>query len=83
MKIVLTKKAQKDLLKLPKDIQQRIYEKVLVWSAEENLLVHAVRMVGVEPIQYRFRIGDYRVIGTIMGEDFAILHMGHRKDVYR
>jgi len=29
------------------------------------------------------RLGDYRVIFDIEGEDIVILRVGHRRDVYR
>ena len=32
---------------------------------------------------YRFRIGDYRVIFDIEGEEIVVLRVGHRKDIYR
>ncbi len=32
---------------------------------------------------YRFRIGDYRVIFDIYGEDIVILRIGHRRSIYK
>ena len=29
----------------------------------------------------KFRVGDYRVIYTLLGDDVLILHIAHRKDV--
>lgn len=31
----------------------------------------------------KFRVGDYRVIYALLGEDVVVLRIGHRKDVYR
>lgn len=32
---------------------------------------------------YRFRIGDYRIIFDIEGEEIVILRIGHRREIYR
>jgi len=31
----------------------------------------------------KYRIGDYRVIYAIVGQDVLILRIGHRRDVYK
>jgi addiction module RelE/StbE family toxin len=31
----------------------------------------------------KYRVGDYRVIFAILGQDVLVLRIGHRKDVYR
>lgn len=31
----------------------------------------------------KYRIGDYRVIYVILGEDIVILRIGHRREVYK
>jgi mRNA interferase RelE/StbE len=33
--------------------------------------------------EYRFRIGDYRVIFDIKGSEIVILRVGHRREIYR
>ena len=33
--------------------------------------------------EYRFRIGDYRVIFDTVKESIIILSIGHRKDIYQ
>jgi mRNA interferase RelE/StbE len=32
---------------------------------------------------YRFRIGDYRVIFDLEGNDVIVLRVRHRKEIYR
>lgn len=82
-KVVLTKSAEKELLKIPK-----------VYSS--NLVNHLVELTnnprpngckklsGYEDI-YRIRVGIYRIIYRI--EDkilyIEIIKIGHRKDVYQ
>ncbi|MDO9350111.1 MAG: type II toxin-antitoxin system mRNA interferase toxin, RelE/StbE family [Deltaproteobacteria bacterium] len=31
----------------------------------------------------KYRVGDYRVIYAILGDDVLVLRIGHRKDVYK
>ena len=31
----------------------------------------------------KFRVGDYRVIFTVVENDILVLRVGHRKDVYK
>lgn len=70
----------KDIEKLPKDIRDRIYKKLLI--AKENPFRYFVRLVGKE--DYKLRVGDYRIIARIFEEDKLILvgYVGHRKNIY-
>jgi mRNA interferase RelE/StbE len=33
--------------------------------------------------EYRFRIGDYRVIFDIEGNEIVVLRVGHRREIYK
>jgi mRNA interferase RelE/StbE len=33
--------------------------------------------------QYRFRIGDYRIIFDLANDMLYVLDVGHRKEIYR
>jgi mRNA interferase RelE/StbE len=33
--------------------------------------------------EYRFRIGDYRVIFDIQEDEIIILRVGHRREIYK
>jgi len=82
-KVVLTKSAEKELLKIPK-----------VYS--ENIVKHLVELInnprpngckklsGYEDI-YRIRVGMYRVVYRIEDDILYIevIKIGHRKDVYQ
>ena len=41
------------------------------------------RLVGIEPAEYRLRVGDYRVRFNDLGETLLILAVKHRSQVYR
>ena len=39
-------------------------------------------MKGYERL-YRLRVGDYRIVYEVTGEDVRIVAVSHRKDIYR
>ena len=75
-------KAEKEFLKLPEVMRERIREKILL--LEEN-----PRPLGSKKLRdteyYRIRIGDFRVIYSIHDnvKMVKVLSIAHRKDVYR
>jgi len=79
---VFKRQAFKDLKKLPKGIQNRIISKLDYYISVANPLVFADRLINYEIGQYRFRIGDYRVIFDVEDEIIIILTLGHRKEIY-
>jgi mRNA interferase RelE/StbE len=82
-KIKNTKTAEKQLQKLPKDIQIRILNryKTLCLNPRGQ---DTKKMVGWDYNQYRARVGDYRIIYTIEDDIILItvIKVGHRKNVY-
>ncbi|MFH1451669.1 MAG: type II toxin-antitoxin system RelE/ParE family toxin [archaeon] len=78
--ITFTKEAKKQLKKLDRFIQERIY------SAIEKLRIrpgaHLKKLVGRS--EYRLRVRNYRVIVDLVREELVILviKIGHRKNVY-
>ncbi|MBL7130249.1 MAG: type II toxin-antitoxin system RelE/ParE family toxin [Candidatus Omnitrophica bacterium] len=78
-----TKQAEKEFLKLPKDIQRRIIKKIESYLKQPNPLRFAKRLTGtVEPC-FRFQIGDYRVIFDWEKDKILIIKVGHRREIYR
>lgn len=80
--IRFTKKAQKELNKLPRQVYIRILKTL------ETLCINpragSVRpMVGIN--SWRLGVGDYRVIYDIQDNELTILviRIRHRKDVYK
>lgn len=74
--------ALKQIRKLPKNIQKRIIKK-LDFFCQKNPLDYADFIVDSRLGEYRFRIGDYRVIFDREEDNIVILKIGHRKDIYR
>lgn len=82
--IVLEKAAIKDLQKLPPITRNRIKRKLVFYSKQANPLDFAVPLVGDKIIgDYRFRIGDYRLLCDVAKRTITILSIEHRREVYR
>jgi mRNA interferase RelE/StbE len=80
-KIVFKKSVSRDLKKLSKDDAERILdkiEKVLPEKAETFPL-----LTGKFSCLRKFRIGEYRVIYTIVENAALVLRISHRRDAYR
>lgn len=76
--------AQKDLSRLPKKHQRQIINKLEYYLSSPNPLRFASPLINYRLGQYRFRIGDYRLIFDL--KDFStiiILRIGHRREIYR
>jgi mRNA interferase RelE/StbE len=78
-----TSKSKKQFLKLDLQVQFRIIKYLDKYCTEPNPLVHADPITDPELGQYRFRIGDYRVIFDIKEDLITILRVGDRKNIYR
>ena len=77
---------EKDLKKLGPTAQKKILkyirEKIM---ATDNPRLLGKSLSGKLSNIWRYRIGDYRLLAKIEDKQFVILvvHVGHRKDVYR
>jgi mRNA interferase RelE/StbE len=79
--IVYKKSVQRDLKKVPKAEADRILnhiEQELSKNADTYPVLKG-QFAGLR----KYRIGDYRVIYAIVGDDCLVLRIGHRKEVYK
>jgi mRNA interferase RelE/StbE len=83
MEIIFTHSAFRQLKKLDKKIQKRIIKKLKFFASQKNPLQFAEPLRDRRFGQFRFRIGDYRVIFDVERGKIIILKVGHRKDIYR
>jgi mRNA interferase RelE/StbE len=80
--IGILRRAQKELAQLPKQEYERIKEAI-------KSLTQDPRPAGCKKLSgregWRIRVGDYRVIYEIDDpqQSLTILHIGHRRDVYK
>ena len=84
-RLEFTKAADKDLEKLDPSIRRMI----LGWLNKNvnqcsNPRVHGKALVGNHAGEWRYRIGDYRVICIIKDEELIVLaiEIGHRREIY-
>ena len=79
--LVYTHRAYKDIQKLPPDIKKRIGKALLRYEQDPHRYSETLRDPKLET--YRFRIGDYRVIFDLEGNEIVVLRIGHRRDIYK
>jgi mRNA interferase RelE/StbE len=83
-KIEFRPAALRDLKSLPREILQKVSEKISA-LADNPRPVGVEKLSGSEENFYRIRIGDYRVLYTIQDKILLILiiKVRHRREVYR
>ncbi len=84
-KVIFTDKANKQLNKIDKHVASLIIgwiEKNL--DGTENPRQHGKGLTGNKAGEWRYRIGDYRIICDIQDEEIIILvlEIGHRRNIY-
>lgn len=77
--IAFTKKADKDLQKLPLETQRRILDKIKL--LQNDVTGDVKRLTNFTP-EYRLRVGDYRVLFETSDNKVVIHRIRHRKDAY-
>lgn len=84
-KVIFTERAKKQLKKLDKHIAALI----IGWLEKniqncENPRLHGKGLVENKSGQWRYRIGDYRVICEIQDKEITVLvlEVGHRREIY-
>ena len=79
--IVYKKSVQRDLKKVPKAEADRILNEI-EQELSKNADTHPV-LKGQFTGLRKFRVGDYRVIYALVGDDCLVLRIGHRKEEYK
>ena len=80
-KIAFKKSVTRDLKKIDNDQVDRILKKIEDELPEkaETFPILTGKFSGLR----KFRVGDYRVIYSIIGDTAIILRIGHRREAYR
>ena len=79
--IIYKKSVYRDLKKFSKAEARRVLDQI-----EEELSKKADSypvLKGQFAGLRKYRVGDYRVIYAILGDDVLILRIGHRRDIYK
>ena len=81
--VLLERKAERDLKRLPKEVFDRLIPHLKALS--ENPKPSGCRKISGSKSGWRIRIGDYRVVDEVSEEEDAVkvMRIRHRKDVYR
>jgi len=79
MKILIGKKAEKYLKKIPKIDQIAIARKIRSLTSPT---FNEEKLKGFKNI-YRVRVGDYRIVFRRTKEEIFIVLIGHRKEIYQ
>lgn len=79
--ITFDEKAIEQLEKYPKEIKNRIFNKL---QSTKNNPYHFFEKLEGRP-EYKLRVGNYRVIADISDKkiNILVLYIGHRKNVYK
>ena len=80
--IAILRRAQKELADLPRDVYVRTRDAIRA-LAEEPRPPGSKKLAG--RTGWRVRVGSYRVVYEIddQNRSITIMHIGHRRDVYR
>ena len=85
--LVITNRAKKDILNLPTLEAKRITKKLRFFISSDDPLSYAKPLTNTEVAEYRFRVGDYRILFDVDSKGnitiLTILTVQHRKDVYK
>lgn len=80
MRVAYKQTALEQLEQLPRNLQQRITDKIDFFASQPNPLSFAKPLQGYDV--YRFRIGNYRAIVEVEGETLTVLLIVKREGAY-
>lgn len=82
MKIIYVLRAAKQLESLPSSIQKRIVNKMRFYAEQKDPLKFAERLMDYKEGEFRFRIGDYRLVFDVLENTICILKITKRDKAY-
>ena len=82
MEVRFTYTARDDLRRLPYDVQKRIAKKMRFYAAQKDPLRFAKRLVDSREGEFRFRIGEYRVVFDVARDTIFVLKISKRDRAY-
>ncbi|WP_428771390.1 type II toxin-antitoxin system RelE/ParE family toxin [Treponema sp. HNW] len=84
MKVIFSEEAEKQITKLDKPIQKRIFDYMTDVANLSNPRDRGKMLVGNLFGYWRYRVGDYRVLCKIQDQELVVyvVEVGHRRAVY-
>ena len=83
MDVFYTRKSAKQLKSLPHSIQKRIVEKMRFYANQNDPLKFAEYLSDRREGEFRFRVGDYRLIFDVRANVIYVLKIDRRDKVYK
>ena len=83
MNLAFSPTASRQLSRLEKSVQERIVRKLDFYLAQRQPLQFAEKLNDATAGEWRFRIGEYRVVFDVRESTILVLSVGHRKNIYR
>jgi len=82
-RLLYKKPAVKDINSLSPQTRKRLGVKLEFFVSQENPLDFAEPLTKPADAQYRYRVGDYRVLFDVEDSNIVVLRVQHRREVYR
>lgn len=79
--LLYTESALKDIKKLDSVVKKRI--KLAIERFQKQPLLYVKRLTSPKLGEYRWRLGNYRIIFELKKNTILILRIGHRREIYR
>jgi mRNA-degrading endonuclease RelE of RelBE toxin-antitoxin system len=81
-RIEVSQAGRKSLKKLSPQVRVRVLRKLARYNEKPELLALNIKnLVDANPRQFRLRVGDYRVVGTVEGDRLVLHVFVDRKDL--
>jgi len=83
VRFTFSESAKKDIKKLDKKTAKRLKDKFIFWQDADDALAFAKSLTQHVGATHRFRLGVYRILVRLEGQELRVLRIRHRKDVYK
>ena len=83
MEIIFSERARKEWSRLEPTVQKQLQKKIAFYIESGQPLKFAEKLQDPALGEYRFRIGDYRIVFDLEGNTIFVLRVGHRKEIYK
>lgn len=80
---LITKTARQDLERLSKPVRNRIGKKLKYFMESGEPLNFGQKLTNHKDGDYRFRVGNYRIIFILEAKTIYIVRVQHRREIYR
>lgn len=80
-KLSYSKTAVKEIRKLDSVTKKKLQRKIEQYIKDP--IVHAKKLTNSELGEYRWRVGNYRIVFDLKRNTIIILRVGHRKEIYK